>query len=240
MPPEASGNGFDRDGALAAPTFPPPSSSWVLRVASGGYFCYYDTETGERSWFAPEGSSSSFVYDQADFSQSVSMCDLPPPLPANASICAPFNTGWFAHNVDANDCVLLYHGRTGHVRLAPWICLRDEYGRVYFGNLITRVTQWYPPKLWMQENIARPPLHDIDMSCQRVDDLRSIALCLASAHAPPSKLTRLVNRTMVEGGAPYRNCIGLPHYPPDSFDNDLTFPINGHYERINGTLWKKM
>ena len=45
---------------------------------------------------------------------------------------------------------------------------------------------------------------------------------------------------MVEGGAPYRNCVGLPHYPPDSFDNDLTFPIKGHYERINGTLWKKM
>ena len=111
---------------------------------------------------------------------------------------------------------------------------------MYFGNLITRVTQWYPPKLWMQENIARPPLHDIDIPCQRVDDLQSIALCLASAHAPPSKLTRLVNRTMVEGGAPYRNCIGLPHYPPDSFDNDLTFPIKRHYKRVNGTLWKKM
>ena len=49
---------------------------------------------------------------------------------------------------------------------------------------------------------------------------------------------------MVEGGAPYRNCIGLPHYPPDSFDNDLTFPIKGHYEcvnlGVNGTVWKKM
>ena len=74
----------------------------------------------------------------------------------------------------------------------------------------------------------------------RVDDLQSIALCLASAQAPSSKLTRLVNRTMVEGGAPYRNCVGLPHYPPDSFDNDLTYPIKGHYERDNGTLWKKM
>ena len=38
----------------------------------------------------------------------------------------------------------------------------------------------------------------------------------------------------------YRNCIGLPHYPPDSFDNDLTFPIEGHYERVNGTFWKKI
>ena len=45
---------------------------------------------------------------------------------------------------------------------------------------------------------------------------------------------------MVEGGAPYRNCVGLPHYPPDEFDNDLTYPIKGHYERVNGTLWKKM
>ena len=124
--------------------------------------------------------------------------------------------------------------------MAPWICLRDQSGCVYFANLLTRVTQWFPPKLWMQENIARPPIHDIDVPYQRVDDLQSIALCLASAHAPPSKLTRLVNRTMVEGGAPYRNCVGLPHYPPDSFDNDLTFPIKGHYERVNGTLWKKI
>ena len=78
-------------------------------------------------------------------------------------------------------------------------------------------------------------MQDIDVPHQRVDDLQSIALCLASAQAPSSKLTRLVNRTMVEGGAPYRHCVGLPHYPPDSFDNDLTYPIKGNYERVNGT-----
>ena len=88
-----------------------------------------------------------------------------------------------------------------------------------------------------RENLARPPVHDIDVPHQQVDDLQSIALCLASAQAPSSKLTRLVNRTMVEGGAPYRHCVGLPHYPPDSFDNDLTYPIKGNYERVNGTLW---
>ena len=164
------------------------------------------------------------MYDQADFSDAVFMQNLPPPLPAKATVGSPSKTGWFVLFVDATDEVLLYHGRTGHVRLAPWISLRDEYGCVYFGNLMTRVTQWFPPKLWMRENLARPPVHDIDVPYQRVDDLQSIALCLASAQAPSSKLTRLVNRMMVEGGAPYRNCVGLPHYPPDSFDNDLTFP----------------
>ena len=93
-------------------------------------------------------------------------------------------------------------------------------------------------RLGIAKNLS--PIHDIDVPYQRVDDLQSIALCLASAHAPPSKLTRLVNRTMVEGGAPYRNCIGLPHYPPDSFDNDLALPIKGNYERVNGRLWKRV
>ena len=204
------------------------------------YFCYYDTEQGETSWFAPDGSSPSFMYDQADFSHPVFMRNLPPPLPAKATVGSPTNTGWFVLFVDAIDGVLLYHGRTGHVRLAPWICLRDEFGCVYFGNLMTGVTQWFPPKLWMRENLARPPVHDIDVPHQRVDDLQSIALCLASAQAPSSKLTRLVNRTMVEGGAPYRHCVGLPHYPPDSFDNDLTYPIKGNYERVNGTLWREI
>ena len=204
------------------------------------YFCYYDTEQGETNWFAPDGSSPSYMYDQADFSDAVFMQNLPPPLPAKATVGSPSKTGWFVLFVDATDGILLYHGRTGHVRLAPWICLRNEYGCVYFGNLITRVTQWSPPKLWMRENLARPPVHDIDVAYQRVDDLQSIALCLASAQAPSSKLTRLVNRTMVEGGAPYRNCVGLPHYPPDEFDNNLTYPIEGHYERVNGTLWKRV
>ena len=128
------------------------------------------------------------------------MRNLPPPLPAKATVGSPSKTGWFVLFVDATDEVLLYHGRTGHVRLAPWISLRDEYGCVYLGNLLTRVTQWFPPKLWMRENLARPPVHDIDVPYQRVDDLQSIALCLASAQARSSKLTRLVNRMMVEGG----------------------------------------
>jgi len=83
------------------------------------------------------------MYDQADFSHPVFMRNLPPPLPAKATVGSPTNTGWFVLFVDAIDGVLLYHGRTGHVRLAPWICLRDEFGCVYFGNLMTGVTRGF-------------------------------------------------------------------------------------------------
>ena len=107
------------------------------------YFCYYNTEQGETSWFAPDGSSPSFMYDQAALSHPVFMRNLPPPLPAKATVGSPTNTGWFVLFVDAIDGVLLYHGRTGHVRLAPWICLRDEFGCVYFGNLMTGVTRGF-------------------------------------------------------------------------------------------------
>ena len=54
-------HGFNQDGSHTAPTFPPPYSSWVLAVSdtvdSDGffYFCYYDTEQGETSRFAPDG-----------------------------------------------------------------------------------------------------------------------------------------------------------------------------------------
>ena len=161
--------------------------------------CYYDTEQGETSWFAPDGSSPSFMHDQADFSDAVLMQNLPPSLPAQATVGSPTKTGWFVLFVDATDGVLLYHGRTGHVRLAPWICLRDEFGCVYFGNLMTGVTH----SGCERTSPGRPCTTSTCRTRQRVDDLQSIALCLASAQAPSSKLTRLVNRTMVEGGAPY-------------------------------------
>ena len=82
---------------------------WVLAVFvavdSDGFFhfCYYDTEQGETSWFAPDGSSPSFMYDQADFSHPVFMRNLPPPLPAKATVGSPTNTGWFVLFVDAID-----------------------------------------------------------------------------------------------------------------------------------------
>jgi len=87
-------------GTLTEPAFPRPDcpcmgarSQWIRVTAS---FCYYDTETGGASLFAPEGSSPSFIYDQGDFSQPIYIGEPPPSLPVKANIGVPVNTGWFA------------------------------------------------------------------------------------------------------------------------------------------------
>ena len=57
---------------------------------------------------------------------------------------------------DADHEVLLRHKLTDAIRDAPWISLRtDEQGRIFFANLVTRETRWFPPHRWMEGWISR-------------------------------------------------------------------------------------
>ena len=39
---------------------------------------------------------------------------------------------------EVNNKIFLYHTKTGSVRAAPWISLRNEGGCIYFIKLVTR------------------------------------------------------------------------------------------------------
>ena len=58
-------------------------------------------------------------------------------------------TPWLTLYDDSKpDVITLYNRVTGATRVAPWIALRTLGGRVYFANLVTRVTRWLPPPCW--------------------------------------------------------------------------------------------
>ena len=58
-------------------------------------------------------------------------------------------TSWYAIVRDNKNVINLYNVLTGAVRAAPWVALRTSGLTVYFANLITRETRWFPPHRWM-------------------------------------------------------------------------------------------
>lgn len=122
---------------------------------------------------------------------------------------------WLPIYEDAEHNVLLYNTLTGAVRAAPWIALRTSAGRVYFANLVTRQTRWFPPHRWMEDWIARPPV-----CCDEWYDYR---------FEPSSTIGRMllplaIGRVRVEGGAPYLDAAGVPPYYPDELDTARSYP----------------
>ena len=88
--------------------------------------------------------------------------------------------------------------------------LRTVYGRVFFANLLTRQTRWFPPHTvgWMNGLIAARRRTKWQGS---VYSHKQLPWCVA--------------RMRVEGGAPYLHAYGTPQYQADSFDSTATPPV---------------
>ena len=123
--------------------------------------------------------------------------------------------GWLPLYQDCSHTVLLRHELTGAIREAPWISMRDEFGCVYFANLVTKRTRWFPPHLWMDGWVSRSDCVQ-DGHLERCDIFDRYSRKLL----PP-----LESRLCVEGGAPYLHSYGLPRYSRDGADTADTFPI---------------
>jgi len=147
------------DGSVCLPLSPPMDSAFELCADASGAMCYYDRDLGSAQWEPPPGSTplrtrllsqpavgapDSLAVDTTCFTQP------PPPFPPGLSFGTLFRSSWVALYDDGNNTVRLFNSETGAVRLAPWICLRTDAGRVYFVNLLTNHTRWLPPTRWMQ------------------------------------------------------------------------------------------
>ena len=157
------------------------------------------------------------------------------------------HVGWEVLPRDEAEEILLLNVKTGAVRAAPWICLRDDDAKPYFANLITGVTQWLPPDGWMDGWVTRlyRPLTGKQVSVQQgkvtipSDELKwNVFQGTASLEGTTDaregytgrgcmlKCLGIEMRLRVEGGAPYRyrREHGKPQYPPDWFDTKQTYP----------------
>ena len=133
------------------------------------------------------------------------------------------NAPWLPLFEDQDHQILLLSRLTGAVREAPWISLRTANGAVYFGNVITRETRWFPPHRWIEGWITRPSPH---MQTNKYGENgyyghplfppRSVYL---RDMLPPE-----IGRLRVDGGAPYMHSGGLPQYAPDAYDTPRTHP----------------
>ena len=201
---------YSADGRVVKPMWPPPESSWVLVPEASGGWCYYDTAYGSSSWFPPAGASHP--------TERVLPCapepfdEPPPPLHPQLSFGTVDREGWLPLYQDSSFGIILRHELTGATRSAPWISLRTVYGRVFFANLLTRQTRWFPPHRWMDEWIDRG---------SRLE--RWMDKWQGSVYSR-KLLPWSVARMRVEGGAPYLHAYGTPQYRADSFDSTATHP----------------
>jgi hypothetical protein len=233
------------DGSIVPPLSPPPDSPVVLCPESTGAWCYYDTVNGTASWHPPPESTplelNVFKYHaHAQGEQCMFMSELPPLSRYRLNSLA--YSGWRPIYRDAVHEMLLV-SETGAVRAAPWINLRSPDGVIYYANLQTGQTRWFPPHLWMEGWISRPPadaerMHDLHRygSTHLGQDLADISSYIhacsrpgASPCDPRSPLPPLIARMSVQGGAPYLHEHGKPQYEPDQYDSPRTYPVEGNY-----------
>jgi len=214
---DGSAPAYSADGSVVAPLSPPHGSSFVLCPERDGGWCYYDTEQGRATWFAPEGSTALRSHEVRPFLLPASP---PPDVPAWLGLGMLRNTDWMLVREDAANRLLLVSKVTGAVREAPWISLLSTTGVVYFVNLISHETRWLPPHRWMEAWVARPE-HEADevagtwpglpIGPRRPDERDPLPQCFA--------------RRRVDGGAPYMHESGAPQYPPDERDTAVTYPM---------------
>ena len=206
---------FSDDGRIIEPLWPPPTSSLVLVPEATGAWCYYDTKFGNAQWHAPAGSS-------ADFKRtlSVSGCfdTMPPMLDPLIDFGCLDKTSWISIVRDNKNVIELYNELTGAVRSAPWIALRTSGLAVYFANLLTRETRWFPPHRWMEDWISRPAVCDDERVSTVFDPLSVVGKRM---------LPLSLGRQRVEGGSPYLDAQypSRPQYEPDNEDTPDTYPI---------------
>ena len=200
------------DGRPTAPLQPPPDSPLDLCPDASGAMCYVDRGSGEAQWNAPTGSTK--LEPRPLLARALAE---PPCFPPGLGFAALHGTQWFPLYSDRRDRVHLYHAETGAVREAPWVSLRHHrHGVVYFANLFTQETRWFPPRRWMEGWVSRPHgelanLQDVLFAGHRLD-----------AHRLPLALAR----QRIEGGAlPLLYERGVPQYPPDADDTPDTHPL---------------
>jgi len=210
---------YSAEGQVVKPLWPPSDSSWLLVPEASGAWCYYDSACGSASWFAPDAStapqSRTLVTPPEAFA-------VPSPwLDPQVRLATIERHGWMVIFHDADHEVLLRHKLTGAVRDAPWVSLRTDEGRIFFANLVTRETRWFPPHRWMEGWISReqhilPGLPTSSVLYTSFDERGMYGRNLL-----PQELSRF----RVDGGAPYLHSYGCPQYPSDKSDSPLTYPM---------------
>jgi hypothetical protein len=216
---------YSPDGGIVAPQWPPtegPGSTWVLAPEVNGAWCYVDTVHGTTSWLPPAGSTLEPPPGMARrFAERHEFPCYPPALDSRLRLGSLGGTPWLPLRNDAQGSVLLVCRTTGLVRDAPWISLCDADGRVFFGNLLTRRTRWFPPNRWWADMVSRPR----DM-VSRPHAWGGIADELIDRRHPCMRefLGVGTSRLMVEGGSPYLGEFGKPQYASDPGDTADTYP----------------
>ena len=156
--------------------------------------------------------------------------DKPPPeLPSSLtlkSIDLEREHKWKAIYEDRRNHILFVSLETGGVRQAPWISLRTDMGGIYYANLFTSETRWFPPHLWMEAWVSRP------IACHPTSCRERSSIHCGNRFWPDSPLIRNLQlnpesgaRLRIEGGAPsHLHERGRPQYPPDKHDTSDTYP----------------
>ena len=212
---------YSAEGDVVTPMWPPRESSYVLCPERRGGWCYYDTEQGNATWHAPDGSEELSTREV----KAVDLPSDPPPcLPPWLGLGTLRHTDWLLLRSDADNRLLLWSKVTGAVREAPWVSLLSTTGVVYFANLITQETRYLPPHRWMDGWVARAPHEPMELS--------SSCGAWPLPYLPGRKfddrdaLPQSFARRRVDGGAPYLldAGAGVPQYAPDQYDTSLTYP----------------
>ena len=191
------------------------SSRLSLRADANCGWCYVNVDTGTMQWHAPSGS---IPYVHTPLLEKV-FTSTPPEVDrktcyATLSLWSP----WTPLYADVAGVIKLWHRRTGSVRLAPWISLRTGAGTVYFANVSTQETRWFPPRGWMSGWTARTQMDkNFYGTSYEIPAIQS-----SDRDRWPMHIARL----MTEGGAPYLyDGHGVPEYPCDEFDTAHTYPM---------------
>jgi hypothetical protein len=211
--PDTAVPAYTPEGRVTAPMWPPPSSPIALVPEQSGAWCYYDTALGSASWFAPAGSTplESRNLNEYCVDGEPEVFDRPPPcLDDKVSLGSLDATPWIPLFDDSSNRVRLYHRETGAVRDAPWISLRTPGGCVYFANLVTRLTRWFPPRHWMEGWVSRPHSNWSGHSQAATGSPLCRSECCPSYSR--GMLPISIARQRVDGGAPYLDGRGQPQW----------------------------
>lgn len=198
----ASGNkALIRDGAALAangrcvePQLPPPDSPYELCPDTSGGICYLNRDLGTAQWDPPPSSTP---LQQSAFEDAPAFSSPLPLYQFGMGLNALHGTRWEPIFEDAASRVRLYNVDTGSDRNAPWISLRTPEGCVFFANLVSHETCWFPPRTWMAGWVCRPHVDDSPNAMGETIDSPFAGFTLGR-QLLPMEFARL----HVEGGAP--------------------------------------
>ena len=201
---------YSPNGDTVPSLVPPAVSRLVLCPERSGAWCYRHLDHGTTLWHLPsEIMSRSSPISPLSLPKLAALdLEAPPPELDDRITLDTLDrlTPWMPLYRDHDHVITLYNKATGASRFAPWLTLR-HHGRVYFANILSRETRWAPPLQWMCDWLSRQSPFD-----RRSPHARMLL--------PPS-----LARMNVDGGAPYLDSIGTPHYDSDSNDSSSSYPM---------------